>query len=155
ARQRGWPVPVWEEKWQTDACYERATDLLLDHSDVLRPAFASHNPRSLARALAAARARGLPERFVEFQALYGMADALKAELVRAGQRVRVYMPFGALIPGMAYLVRRLLENTSNESIVRTDFARDEGAARLGPPRAAGRARSHEEAGMARIALPHE
>ena len=125
ARQQGWPVPVWEEKWQTDACYERATDLLLDRANVLRPAFASHNVRSLARALAAARARGLPERFVEFQALYGMADGLKAALASLGQRVRVYAPFGQLIPGMAYLVRRLLENTSNESFVRHELATGE------------------------------
>src|SRR4029078_11211437 len=84
----------------------------------LRPAGASHNARSLAHALAAARARGLPERFVEFQALFGMADSLKTALVSLDQRVRVYGPFGELIPGMAYLVLRLLENTSNESFVR-------------------------------------
>src|SRR5204863_10210531 len=54
ARQQGWPVPVWEEKWETDACYERASDLLLDNAGSLRPAFASHNARSLAHALAAA-----------------------------------------------------------------------------------------------------
>jgi RHH-type proline utilization regulon transcriptional repressor/proline dehydrogenase/delta 1-pyrroline-5-carboxylate dehydrogenase len=120
AKQRGWPCPVFQEKWETDACYERAIDLLVDRAGVLRPAFASHNVRSLARALAAARAAKLPERFLEFQALYGMADSLKAALVKFNQRVRVYTPFGELIPGMAYLVRRLLENTSNESFVRSE-----------------------------------
>lgn len=127
ARQQGFPVPVWEEKWQTDACYERATNLLLDRADVLRPAFASHNVRSLAVALAGAQARGLPPRFIEFQALYGMADGLKAALASLDQRVRVYAPFGQLIPGMAYLVRRLLENTSNESFVRHELVTDEDA----------------------------
>jgi RHH-type proline utilization regulon transcriptional repressor/proline dehydrogenase/delta 1-pyrroline-5-carboxylate dehydrogenase len=122
ARQYGWPVPVWQHKWETDACYERCSELLLDNARVLRPAFASHNVRSVARALAGAKARRLPDRFVEFQALYGMADPLKVALVKFGQRVRVYMPFGELIPGMAYLVRRLLENTSNESFVRHDLA---------------------------------
>jgi RHH-type proline utilization regulon transcriptional repressor/proline dehydrogenase/delta 1-pyrroline-5-carboxylate dehydrogenase len=124
ARQQGFPVPVWEEKWQTDACYERMTNLLLDRTEVLRPAFASHNVRSLAHALASAQTRGLPPRFVEFQALYGMADGLKAALASLGQRVRVYAPFGQLIPGMAYLVRRLLENTSNESFVRHELVSD-------------------------------
>ena len=38
-----------------------------------------------------------------------------------GQRLRVYMPYGELIPGMAYLVRRLLENTSNDSFLRAGF----------------------------------
>src|SRR5215471_14513483 len=120
ARQRGWPCPVWEQKWETDASYERATELLVDRARVLRPAFASHNVRSLAKALALARARKLPDRLIEFQALYGMADPLKAALVKFNQRVRVYTPFGELIPGMAYLVRRLLENTSNESFVRSE-----------------------------------
>ncbi|HVU01398.1 MAG TPA: proline dehydrogenase family protein [Polyangiaceae bacterium] len=130
AKQRGWPIPVWENKWETDACYERCIGLLLDHADVLRPAFASHNVRSLGRALAEARARKLPERFVEFQALYGMADPLKAALAKFGQRVRVYMPFGELIPGMAYLVRRLLENTSNESFVRHELTEGDELDRL-------------------------
>jgi RHH-type proline utilization regulon transcriptional repressor/proline dehydrogenase/delta 1-pyrroline-5-carboxylate dehydrogenase len=120
ARQRGWPCPVYEEKWETDACYERAIDLLVDRAGLLRPAFASHNPRSLARGLAAAQAAKLTDRYVEFQALYGMADSLKVALTKFNQRVRVYTPFGELIPGMAYLVRRLLENTSNESFVRSE-----------------------------------
>ncbi len=50
--------------------------------------------------------------------LYGMAGE-QAELFRdAGHRVRIYTPFGEPIPGMAYLVRRLLENSSNDSFVR-------------------------------------
>ena len=40
-----------------------------------------------------------------------------------GQRVRVYTPYGQLLPGMAYLVRRLLENTANESFLRASFTR--------------------------------
>ena len=40
----------------------------------------------------------------------------------SGLRLRVYAPVGELVPGMAYLVRRLLENTSNESFVRHRFA---------------------------------
>ncbi len=39
-----------------------------------------------------------------------------------GYRVREYAPVGDLLPGMAYLVRRLLENTSNESWLRGKFA---------------------------------
>ena len=38
-----------------------------------------------------------------------------------GLRLRVYAPVGELVPGMAYLVRRLLENTSNESFLRAGF----------------------------------
>src|SRR5687768_13431205 len=53
--------------------------------------------------------------------LYGMADPIKDALVQTNQRVRVYTPYGELLPGMAYLVRRLLENTSNESFLRAGF----------------------------------
>ncbi|MGH7957704.1 MAG: proline dehydrogenase family protein, partial [Opitutaceae bacterium] len=53
----------------------------------------------------------------EFQALFGMADDLKRALIDGGYRVREYCAIGELLPGMAYLVRRLLENTSNEGFV--------------------------------------
>jgi RHH-type proline utilization regulon transcriptional repressor/proline dehydrogenase/delta 1-pyrroline-5-carboxylate dehydrogenase len=50
-----------------------------------------------------------------------MAEPLQNTLVSMGQRVRIYTPFGQLLPGMAYLVRRLLENTANESFLRASF----------------------------------
>src|SRR5437879_4464263 len=54
-----------------------------------------------------------------------MAQPLVRALTERGERVRIYMPFGELIPGMGYLVRRLLENTSNESFLRRGFAEHE------------------------------
>jgi RHH-type proline utilization regulon transcriptional repressor/proline dehydrogenase/delta 1-pyrroline-5-carboxylate dehydrogenase len=121
AAQQNWPCPVWEEKWQTDACYERMTEFLMDHSAWLRPALGSHNVRTLAHALAVADVQGLPPHAFELQMLYGMADPIKTALVNMGRRVRVYTPYGQLLPGMAYLVRRLLENTANESFLRASF----------------------------------
>lgn len=121
AAQQGWPVPVFTDKAATDAHYEALSDWLLDRHDVLRPAFASHNVRSIAHILAGVEQRRLPQRAIEFQMLYGMAEPLKATLVERGERVRVYAPYGRLLPGMAYLVRRLLENTSNQSFVRVGF----------------------------------
>ncbi len=121
ARQHGWPVPVFTEKWETDVNFEKLTVLLLQYHDLLRPAIGSHNIRSIAYALACARHLGVPERTLEFQMLYGMGDPVKEALVALGQRVRVYTPFGQLIPGMGYLIRRLLENTSNESFLRLSF----------------------------------
>ncbi|MER3405161.1 MAG: hypothetical protein C4289_08365, partial [Chloroflexota bacterium] len=52
----------------------------------------------------------------------GTLDLIKAAIRRLGLRLRIYAPVGELLPGMAYLVRRLLENTSNESFVRQRFA---------------------------------
>lgn len=121
AQQKGWPIPVFTEKWQTDATFEKLLPRILHHHDLIRPAIGSHNIRSLAHALAWARRLGIPERALEFQMLYGMGDPIKEALTQMGHRVRVYTPFGELIPGMGYLVRRLLENTSNESFLKLSF----------------------------------
>ncbi len=122
--QRGNPVPVWETKSDTDACFERCTDFLLRNWQILRPAIATHNVRSAARAQALAATYGLAPRTVEFQVLFGMGEPIGRALAAQGERVRVYVPFGELLPGMAYLVRRLLENTSNDSFVRKVGVRD-------------------------------
>ena len=118
ARQNYWPTPVYNHKSSTDANFERMTQLLLEHHEYLYAAIGSHNVRSQAHAIAVAQALNIPQRHIEFQVLYGMADHLAAALAKQGHRVRVYCPYGALIPGMAYLIRRLLENTANSSFLR-------------------------------------
>jgi RHH-type proline utilization regulon transcriptional repressor/proline dehydrogenase/delta 1-pyrroline-5-carboxylate dehydrogenase len=118
AQQRDWPVPVWSRKPESDANYEKLSTLLLENIDLVSPAFASHNVRSCAHVIAQAERLKLDPRAYEFQALYGMADELKRALLGHGQRVREYCAIGELLPGMAYLVRRLLENTSNEGFLR-------------------------------------
>ncbi len=118
----GWPSPVFETKAHTDANYERCARLLVDNAGTVRPAFGTHNIRTLAHAITAARSRGLHDTAVELQLLYGMAEPIHAALRRLGFRVRAYAPVGELVPGMAYLVRRLLENTANESFLRHRFA---------------------------------
>ena len=115
AAQNSWPVPVFERKEETDASFERCTDALLAAWPHLRPAFGSHNPRSVAQAMVKARYAGRQIPDIEFQMLYGMAEGLRNAVAAAGYRTRVYVPVGRVIPGMAYLVRRLLENTSNQA----------------------------------------
>jgi RHH-type proline utilization regulon transcriptional repressor/proline dehydrogenase/delta 1-pyrroline-5-carboxylate dehydrogenase len=121
-QQLGWPIPVWVNKWESDAAYERLTRYMLENRKWLRPAFASHNIRSLSHAMALAKLMKLPPGSTEIQMLFGMADPIKDVLVGMQQRVRVYTPYGDLLPGMAYLVRRLLENTANESFLRASFS---------------------------------
>ncbi len=121
ARRLGWPEPVYLQKWESDAGFERASRFLVANHETLRPAFGSHNVRSLAHAIAAAETHGLPPGAYELQTLYGMGDSIERALVARGHRVRVYTPCGAMLPGMAYLVRRLLENTSNESFLKASF----------------------------------
>lgn len=121
ANQRNWPVPVHTDKRKTDAQFERMTYRLLQESDLIRTAVASHNVRSLAWAMALREKMGIPQHRFEFQLLYGMAGTLPAALVGMGYSPRIYVPVGELIPGMAYLVRRILENTSNDSFIRKFF----------------------------------
>jgi RHH-type proline utilization regulon transcriptional repressor/proline dehydrogenase/delta 1-pyrroline-5-carboxylate dehydrogenase len=115
AAQKSWPVPVFERKEETDASFEQCTDALLAAWPHLRPAFGSHNPRSVAQAMVKARYAGHQSPDIEFQMLYGMAEGLRSAVAASGYRTRVYAPVGRIIPGMAYLVRRLLENTSNQA----------------------------------------
>ena len=121
SRQRGWPAPVWMEKRQTDAAFEQLTERLLRSVPHVSVEIGSHNLRSLAHAMAAAQTLGTPADHVEYQVLYGMGDVIASALLKHGAPVRVYAPVGAFIPGMAYLVRRLLENTANDSFLRQDL----------------------------------
>jgi len=122
ARARNWSIPVFQRKWQSDDNYEQQTRFLMENHTWLRPAFGSHNLRSLAHAVAWARHMKVPTGSYEIQMLYGMGAEQAQLFTELGHRVRVYTPFGELIPGMAYLVRRLLENTSNDSFLRASFA---------------------------------
>jgi RHH-type proline utilization regulon transcriptional repressor/proline dehydrogenase/delta 1-pyrroline-5-carboxylate dehydrogenase len=122
ARQKGWRIPVYLNKKESDANFELCARKLIDAYPHLRVAIGSHNVRSISAAIAYARSQGLDPKAIEIQMLFGMADPIKRTLVREGFRVREYATIGELIPGMAYLVRRLLENTSNESFLRSKFA---------------------------------
>jgi proline dehydrogenase len=117
ARQHGWTPPVFEEKAESDRNFEALTRRLLEAWPHVRPAIASHNLRSVAHAVAANRAAGREDRDLELQVLRGLGDELAAALAEHGMRVRIYCPVGDMVAGMAYLVRRLLENTANESFL--------------------------------------
>ncbi len=121
AAQNGWRCPVWLQKPESDANFEACTRVLLENEDIVTAAFGSHNVRSIAHAQALADQMGIDKSRYEFQLLYGMAGPIKRALVEMGYRVREYCPVGELLPGMAYLVRRLLENTSNEGFLRAKF----------------------------------
>ncbi len=130
AEQMGWPAPVWTCKRDTDACFERMAELLIAAAPRgpgeggVKLALGSHNVRSIACTLALLEQHDLPPSAVELQMLFGMADHVKAAALERGLRVREYVPVGEMIPGMAYLVRRLLENTSNQSWLRAGFAEE-------------------------------
>jgi len=117
ARQHGWSVPVFEEKSDSDRNFEALTARLLGARPLVRVAVASHNLRSVAHAIAVNRQAGGEDSDLELQVLRGLGDELMEALAKNGMRVRAYCPVGDLVAGMAYLVRRLLENTSNDSFL--------------------------------------
>jgi RHH-type proline utilization regulon transcriptional repressor/proline dehydrogenase/delta 1-pyrroline-5-carboxylate dehydrogenase len=117
ARQHGWSPPVFEVKADCDRNFETLTRRLLEARPAVRVACGSHNLRSVAHAIAVNRELGGDDGDLELQVLRGLGDDLEHALAQRGFRVRTYCPVGDLVAGMAYLVRRLLENTSNESFL--------------------------------------
>ena len=127
AEQNNWPCPVWQNKNDTDYNYEKCLFLLLSSQPDIHTAIATHNPRSLAFAMALIDQLGLSHDQYEFQMLYGMAEPLKHSLRQLEYRLRIYVPFGETLPGMAYLVRRLLENSSGQSLLDSGFGAQKNA----------------------------
>src|SRR5256885_3768930 len=130
SRQNGWACPVFLQKPESDLTFELLTQILLENESIVTAAFGSHNVRSIAHAQALAEQLGIDRSRFEFQLLYGMAGPVKRALVETGYRVREYSPVGELLPGMSYLVRRLLENTSNEGFLRAKFSEHVSATQL-------------------------
>lgn len=133
AAQKHWPQPVYNEKAATDLNFEKLTQLMLENHEYIYSAIGSHNVRSQARAIAIAEDLNIPRRRFEMQVLYGMGDQLAKALAKRGHRVRVYAPYGELLPGMAYLIRRLLENTANSSFLKQSLEDRPSEELLAPP----------------------
>ncbi|HAJ62381.1 MAG TPA: L-glutamate gamma-semialdehyde dehydrogenase [Cyanobacteria bacterium UBA8543] len=133
AAQKHWPQPVYNEKAATDLNFEKLTQLMLENHEYIYSAIGSHNVRSQARAIAIAEDLNIPRRRFEMQVLYGMGDQLAKALAKRGHRVRVYAPYGELLPGMAYLIRRLLENTANSSFLKQSLEDRPTEELLAPP----------------------
>jgi RHH-type proline utilization regulon transcriptional repressor/proline dehydrogenase/delta 1-pyrroline-5-carboxylate dehydrogenase len=130
SKQNGWDCPVYFQKPESDMNFEALSRVLLENESIVTAAFGSHNVRSIAHAQAVADELGINRSRFEFQLLYGMAGPIKRALVEMGYRVREYCPVGELLPGMSYLVRRLLENTSNEGFLRAKFSENVAAEEL-------------------------
>ena len=133
ARQKNWPIPVWTKKEETDANFEKCLAWLFEKSQNIKIAVGSHNIRSVACALA--YHEKYPNKSLEFQVLYGMAEGLARSLKEKSYLVRLYCTVGDLIPGMSYLVRRLLENSANQSFILNSFVKNQSPeVLLAPPK---------------------
>ncbi|MDD4868125.1 MAG: proline dehydrogenase family protein [Mycobacterium sp.] len=92
----------------TDA-YLRCLRVLMAGSGY--PMVASHDPRVIAAVPALASECGRAANDFEYQMLYGVRDGEQRRLAGAGNRVRVYVPFGDQWYG--YFMRRLAERPAN------------------------------------------
>jgi RHH-type transcriptional regulator, proline utilization regulon repressor / proline dehydrogenase / delta 1-pyrroline-5-carboxylate dehydrogenase len=124
AKQNDWKIPVWTIKAESDAAYERQARMILENSAICHFAAASHNIRTISAVMEIAHELNVPDERYEFQVLYGMAEPVRKGILKVAGRIRLYCPYGNMVPGMGYLVRRLLENTANESFLRQSFAED-------------------------------
>jgi proline dehydrogenase len=94
---------------EVDRSYVRCLRVLMAGSGY--PMVATHDPRLIEIAGALAIRYQRPADAYEYQMLYGVRPAEQVRLARAGQRVRVYLPYGA--DWYPYLVRRLAERPAN------------------------------------------
>ena len=117
AQQRSWPCPVFQQKDATDLCFETVTRELIAAAPAVNLAVASHNLRSHAFAEAVREGAGLPVGAIEHQTLYRTAEGTSRALTLMGWPCRDYVPLGELLPAMAYLARRILENSSQSGFL--------------------------------------
>lgn len=103
------PTVAFAAKAQVDANYIKLMKLLLDEGTY--PAIASHDEKIIRQALRHIQEQNIPRDRFEFQMLYGIRRDLQRELVGAGFRLRLYVPYGnAWYP---YFMRRLAERPAN------------------------------------------
>ncbi|MBI4304646.1 MAG: proline dehydrogenase family protein [Chloroflexi bacterium] len=133
ARHNRWPVPVFEQKGETDRAFQRMLGMLVEHNRNVTVAVASHNIRDHAYVESLRDSRGLPEGVIEHQVLFGAAEGISRALRRLGWETRDYVPSGRLVPGMPFLVRRVLELTDPVGFLRRRRAKDSASELLRPP----------------------
>lgn len=106
--------PVWTSKRNTDVSYLACAAFLLNSRWLSRPAFATHNTRTVADILAMTSQPEFLAQGCEFQRLHGMGESFDY----SGMPLRVYAPTGTTSDLLAYLVRRMLENGANSSFLK-------------------------------------
>jgi RHH-type transcriptional regulator, proline utilization regulon repressor / proline dehydrogenase / delta 1-pyrroline-5-carboxylate dehydrogenase len=125
AELHGWSAAPYRSKAEVDASYARLIDVALrsDHAHAVRIGLASHNLFHLSWALDVAAARGVLHQ-IDVEMLEGMANAESLAIARTGQKVLLYAPVTRtddFASAVAYLVRRLDENTSDENYLKAAF----------------------------------
>src|SRR4051794_14999709 len=128
AVMHGWTQAPYATKAETDANYKRMLDWAMDRRRLaaIRIGVASHNIFDVAWAKLLADARGVADR-VDFEMLQGMAPGIARTVRDATRGVLLYTPIVAAADfdhALAYLFRRLEENSSGDNFLRHLFDLD-------------------------------
>lgn len=124
ASQRGWELPTFERKIDTDSNYNKMLDLVLEDENYkyINVGIASHNIFEIAYAYTRINEAGASESFT-FEMLEGMSLQCSYELSQMHDLI-LYAPVcdeAHFNNAIAYLVRRLDENTSEDNFMRYFF----------------------------------
>ena len=125
AEFNGWTAAPYPSKSDVDASYSRLIDVALrpENAEAVRIGIASHNLFHLTWAIEVARKRHvLPQ--LDIEMLEGMANAEALAVTQSGHQVLLYAPVtksNDFAAAVAYLVRRLDENTSDENYLKAAF----------------------------------
>mgnify|MGYP005841063877 CR=1 FL=1 len=120
-----WPLAPYDNKRDVDANYKRMVDYGMQPENMraVHLGIASHNLFELAYAFKMAQFHGVTEYF-SFEMLEGMADHIRRAIQEISGDILLYAPVATkdqFINAIAYLIRRLDENTGEENFLRYSF----------------------------------
>ncbi len=126
AQVHGWTAAPYGSKADVDASWKRLVDAAVrpENADAVRLGIASHNLFDLAWSLEVAAARRVSDQ-IDIEMLEGMANAEALSIIHDVGSVLLYAPVTArddFASAVAYLVRRLDENTAPENFLRASFS---------------------------------
>jgi RHH-type proline utilization regulon transcriptional repressor/proline dehydrogenase/delta 1-pyrroline-5-carboxylate dehydrogenase len=134
AELHGWAAAPYKSKTDVDASYSRLLDTALrpEHAKAVRIGVASHNLFHVSFALEIAKKRNVMEQ-LDLEMLEGMANSEALAIAKRSIRIILYAPVTKaddFASAVAYLVRRLDENTSIENYLRASFEIGSNPARI-------------------------
>ncbi len=113
----GFNAPQFLNKEETDIHFRQLVVHILKNHHYAKLCLASHNFSDHAFSEAVRDVMFPEAHIIEHQCLHMTYEALSTALAKAGWTVRNYVPVGSLLVGMAYLVRRIMENSSQVGVL--------------------------------------
>jgi proline dehydrogenase len=105
------PKVAFPEKADVDANYVKLIGTYLNQSDESYLCFATHDENMIQAAHDFTATNNIPQERYEYQMLYGVRSSRQLEIAEAGEKMRVYVPFG--VAWYPYFMRRLAERPAN------------------------------------------